>query len=467
MSKADKGQTCAYARMAVPILSTTDYNYNDDDLYASSGYKKPTVNWYPGHIAKAERQLKETLRAVDVVVEVRDARIPKATSHPKVGEWCAGRPRIVVLTHVDCIPKASQKTWADSYRTLGPTKWDDELYAQVANQAMQAISEQNKYTPSPSTTSGSKEETTQKVVQVLFVNAKLGQGISALTRAIFTCGKYVQERRRQRGLKERPLRVGMMGYPNVGKSALINRLLGIRRAKTANTPGVTLSLQWIRVKQQLDSPGIIPAFLENQEDAALLAACNCIGDKAYDNQAIAAFFMEWVKALHVMNQQQVTCPQFRQTCKERYGLDPLLQPNLQPNQENGLYMTGQDILCQVADNKCRGDLEDASRKILQDFRKGRLGPICLQLAPSLASETDGDGQEQSVLPLQHSHHHAKSKRRQFEEQLELEERTRKERAVTALKTAKQQGLELPPSMVDETSTDKDNKDVGKGLFDGW
>jgi ribosome biogenesis GTPase A len=269
----------------------------------------------------------------------------------------------------------------------------------------------------------------------------------------------------------------MMGYPNVGKSALINRLLGIRRAKTANTPGVTLSLQWIRVKQHgatktrelelLDSPGIIPAFLENQEDAALLAACNCIGDKAYDNQAIAAFFMEWVKALHVMNQQQVTCPQFRQTCKERYGLDPLLQPNLQPNQENGLYMTGQDILCQVADNKCRGDLEDASRKILQDFRKGRLGPICLQLAPSLASETDGDGQEQSVLPLQHSHHHAKSKRRQFEEQLELEERTRKERAVTALKTAKQQGLELPPSMVDETSTDKDNKDVGKGLFDGW
>lgn len=150
--------------------------------------------------------------------------------------------------------------------------------------------------------------------QVLFVDAKQGQGIHALHRAIFKAGAHVQERRDRRGLKERPLRVGIIGYPNVGKSALINRILGRKRAKTANRPGVTRSLQWIRIKtdedtststvsgsigrngstntaakkkrefELLDSPGIIPAKMVDQSDAILLAACNCIGEAAYDNQ---------------------------------------------------------------------------------------------------------------------------------------------------------------------------------------
>lgn len=196
---------------------------DDDLLYASSGYKKPTVNWYPGHIAKAERQLAETLRAVDVVVEVRDARAPKATSHPKVGEWCAGRPRIVVMTHVDAIPSTAEREWKRSYEQFGADKWDAQVNAQVRNQAIQAIVERQKYTPTNKNNkknASTIDSSVSPVQHFMFVNAKQGQGIHALQRAIFKAGAHVQERRERRGLKERPLRVGIIGYPNVGKVCL-------------------------------------------------------------------------------------------------------------------------------------------------------------------------------------------------------------------------------------------------------
>ena len=238
---------------------------------------------------------------------------------------------------------------------------------------------------------------------------------------------------------------------------MINRILGRRRARTANTPGVTRALQWIRVKDSkstkkefelLDSPGVIPASLENQYDAALLAACNCIGTKSYDNQAIAAFLCEWIQALHVMGKGTVTSPQWRLKCKERYGFDPL-----EPIGENGELRTGEDMLFQVADNTCRGDPEDASRKILQDFRAGRMGPICLQLAPT---SKEDEGQQRVRLGNQAT---KEEEQQQREQELEKE---RQERAASALKTAKQQGLELPPVM-----ENKSEEDVGKGMFDGW
>lgn len=149
-------------------------------------YSRPVIQWYPGHIAKAERLLKETFQAVDVIVEVRDARAPKATSHPRVPEWCSGRPRLVVFTHVDAVPALTHRAWKQYH--------DPELETET-------LEENN---------NGNAPE------QYLWVNAKQGQGIPALHRSIFKAGAYVQERRQRRGLKDRPLRVGLMGYPNVG-----------------------------------------------------------------------------------------------------------------------------------------------------------------------------------------------------------------------------------------------------------
>lgn len=448
--------------------TSTAYDDDDEELL-SSGYKRPTVNWYPGHIAKAERQLSETLKAVDVVVEVRDARACKATSHERVAEWCAGTPRIVVLTHMDLIPTASMTSWKRSYDYFGAGKWDGEVNAQIRNQALQNQSERNKHTMTTTTTDVAtttkhkpkqigdvlaSSQSVSHVEDVLFVDAKNGQGIHALHRAIFKAGAHVQERRAKRGLKERALRVGIIGYPNVGKSALINRILGRKRAKTENTPGVTRSLQWIRVKaddsktsskkkdfELLDSPGVIPAKMIDQSDAILLAACNCIGDAAYDNQAVAAYLFEWLQALHRMGKGPMAAPDFRTKCKERYGFDPIGNDGL----------TGEDMVFKVADDFCRGSPEDAARKMLQDFRTGRLGPICLQLAPE---SEDDDGQRK--VPL------ASENRKSEQREKLAREDGRLARAEAALETAQKKGLQLPPMIQGQNDSE-----VGKGLFDGW
>eukprot|EP00531_Pseudo-nitzschia_arenysensis_P001266 CAMPEP_0116152166 /NCGR_PEP_ID=MMETSP0329-20121206/20502_1 /TAXON_ID=697910 /ORGANISM="Pseudo-nitzschia arenysensis, Strain B593" /LENGTH=554 /DNA_ID=CAMNT_0003648861 /DNA_START=161 /DNA_END=1825 /DNA_ORIENTATION=- len=489
------------------------YNNNfefDEDIAefssAASGYNRPAVQWYPGHIAKAERQLSETLKAVDVVVEVRDARACKATAHPRVGEWCAGSPRIVVLTHLDMVPKAASGTWRKAYETLGAERWDEApINTQVANQAKQARELRSRFgggakkkkKNKDSSADGKIETKNNKnitpVEQVLFVNAKQGQGIHALHRAIFKAGAHVQERRERRGLNPRALRVGIIGYPNVGKSALINKILGRKRAKTENKPGVTRSLQWIRVRTEdsrkayasgksaasptgsthsnamkrefelLDSPGIIPAKMVDQSDALLLAACNCIGQAAYDNQAVAAYLCEWIKTVHLMDKQALVAPEWQKRFKERYGFDPLRKVE---RKEDDIiqdeYLTGEDMLFKIADNRCRGDAEDASRKILQDFRTGRMGPISLQIAP----ETEEDGGQLNVPIGDGTILGKQSNDGGFDAEFERE--AQEERARIALETAKERGLELPP-IVDGSVDDNEDveADVGKGMFDGW
>lgn len=306
-------------------------------------------------------------------------------------------------------------------------------------------------------------------------------------------------------------------YLQFSKSALINRILGRKRAKSANTPGITRSLQWIRVRgdldgtdvtgrarmtkskvnkgmragdfELLDSPGIIPANMDNQEDAILLAICNSIGNNAYDNQGVAAYLCERLKTLYLMGDEtiRVTAPVWREKSIERYGFDPL-KPMVIPtldieSEEQTRIPTGEDMLFQVAENTCMGDPENAARKILQDFRNGRMGPICLQLAPKLQEnedKEDDDSGGESFVPVrrevallgelidqeqgkQMSAHESDEERRQ--------------RAESAMKAAKERGLELPPMLeeqmqnteISETSEKKTEKDteVGKGLFDGW
>lgn len=444
------------------------------DVVEDGGYQRPVIQWYPGHIAKAERLLKETFQAVDVVVEVRDARAIKATSHPKVAEWVSGRPRLVVFTHVDMIPTTTYRAWQQYHEKL--------------------LEEQEAASPN---------EKTNQPQQYLWVNAKQGQGIPALHRAIFKAGSYVQERRARRGLKDRPLRVGLMGYPNVGKSALINRLLGRKRAKTANIPGVTRSLQWIRVRtddskktnkkeyELLDSPGIIPASLDDQSDALLLASCHCIGEASYDNQVVASYLCQWMQNMMIHGEADLCAPQWRESAKRRWGVDPLKPVPLEnPWNDETIpkdatrYVTGEEILYMVADNTCKGKPEDASRKILQDFRSGRMGPICLQQAPTTTTSSAAEDNPMGAVSdftqvpdprmgTMRTDGMAASLN-DWERLKEQQEALQRERAQTARETAKERGLELPPMLENQNnnqgkkeSTTTAPEDVGKGMFDGW
>jgi ribosome biogenesis GTPase A len=218
----------------------------------------------------------------------------------------------------------------------------------------------------------------------------------------------------------------------------------------------------------LDSPGIIPANMENQEDAILLAVCNSIGNAAYDNQGVAAYLCERLKTLYQMEVEGLTAPQWRKKAIERYDFDPL-EPVVIPSLMNGdgneaeekRIPTGEDMLFAVAEKTCYGDTENAARKILQDFRGGRMGPICLQVAPR--DEESIEEGEKKVAVLREvaiygeSAYSQRSKGRGNETDEE-----REVRAQNAMKAAKDRGLELPP-MVEE----QEEAGVGKGLFDGW
>ncbi|OKH23898.1 ribosome biogenesis GTPase YlqF [Chroogloeocystis siderophila] len=283
----------------------------------------PSIQWYPGHIAKAEKALKEQLRLVDVVLEVRDARIPLATHHPQVKEWVGNKMRVLVLNRVDMIQPQAQRMWAQWFREQGE--------------------------------------------EPCFTNARKGEGVIAIAKAAQAAGVAVNQRRRDRGMLPRPVRAVVIGFPNVGKSALINRLLKRKVVESAARPGVTRQLRWVRISDQLellDAPGVIPAKLNDQQAAFKLAICDDIGDASYDNQRVAATLVDLLKSL------TATAPElFPEDPLNRYKLDPTL-------------FTGEAYIHTLAHQRYQGDVERTARALLTDFRKGALGAISLELPPA-------------------------------------------------------------------------------------
>jgi ribosome biogenesis GTPase A len=283
-----------------------------------------TIQWYPGHIAKAERELKEQLKRVDVVLEVRDARIPLSTHHPQTSQWVGSKARILVLNRVDMITPAVRQLWMPWFREQGETPY--------------------------------------------FTNAQQGKGVREVAQAVQEAGGAMNQRRRDRGMQPRPVRAVVIGFPNVGKSALINRLLGRRVVESARRAGVTRQLRWVRISDQidlLDAPGVMPANLQHQDKALKLAICDDIGEASYDNQRVAAVLVELLKELEDTAEYGLL-PE--SPLKMRYELDPTS-------------FTGEDYLHALAGDRHQGNVERTARELLNDFRKGLLGPIPLELPP--------------------------------------------------------------------------------------
>lgn len=288
----------------------------------------PSIQWYPGHIAKAERSLQEQLKRVDVVLEVRDARIPLSTLHPKLDEWLGSKKRVLVINRVDMILPEMRDRWQTWFKSQG----------QVA----------------------------------YYTDANQGKGVGQIARAAQAAGVAMNQRRQERGMRSRPVRAVVIGFPNVGKSALINRLLKRRIVESARKAGVTRQLRWVRISDELellDSPGIIPAQLTDQAAALKLAICDDIGQAAYDTQRVASAFVDLLKQLDAEAQTHHRT----QALQTRYDIDPTR-------------CTGETYLHQLAEQKFHSSQEQAARKLLIEFRKGVLGKLSLELPPDYHGE---------------------------------------------------------------------------------
>lgn len=281
------------------------------------------VQWYPGHIAKAERELREQLKAVDIVFEVRDGRIPMSTRHPQIPEWVGGRPRVMVLNRRDQVPDGAAKAWTAFFKDRGHT--------------------------------------------VTWTNANQGEGVARVVADSLAVSAAMNEKRAKRGLRPRPVRAVVVGFPNVGKSALINRLLGRRMADSAPRPGVTRQLRWMRIGGDLDlldAPGIIPMSFKDQLAAQRLAMCNDIGEASYDASAVAAALLATVAALP-------EGPAALKRVEQRYTL------------RKGR-LSEEEYVHAVGDKLFNREPERAGQRILKDFRNGVFGTLCLEMPQDYA-----------------------------------------------------------------------------------
>jgi ribosome biogenesis GTPase A len=275
------------------------------------------IQWYPGHIAKARKGLQEQLKNVDLVFEVLDSRIPRSSRHQEILQLIGERTSVLILNKMDTVPQTILRQWQRTFEAQGS--------------------------------------------QVCLTDAQKGKGMRDLLNVAQKTAKAVNERRLKRGMNPRPLRAAVIGFPNVGKSALINRLVGKRAVASASKPGVTRQLRWVRILDHLellDSPGILPPRIEDQEAAVKLAICDDIGQAAYKEEQVG---IEAIKIFQTIVPGRLT---------ERYGL---------AFTDAETTLTAEAWLEQLAKKRFGGSGEKTARAILQDFRKGQLGAIALEV----------------------------------------------------------------------------------------
>lgn len=205
------------------------------------------IHWYPGHIAKAQKQLKEKLNLVDVIIEVIDARIPYSSWYKTSAELCNNKPRLILMNKSDVSDPEYNKIWAN-------------IISKKSN------------------------------CEVLITNLNNKNDINVIISKVISLSKDMLEKRASKGLLPRPTRTMVIGMPNVGKSSTINRLVKKAKTKTGAKAGVTRQQQWVRINEKielLDTPGIIPTVQDDQFQALKLASVNSIGENAYDSEYVA------------------------------------------------------------------------------------------------------------------------------------------------------------------------------------
>ena len=291
---------------------------NDETMLRA---EEKTINWYPGHMARAKRLLAEQLSRVDVVIELCDARIPRASRNPDLAELVKGKRRLLVLGKADLAEEAQTRAWLKYYRAQG--------------------------------------------LEAMSFDSVRGRAKDVLARVERLSADLV-ERMAARGVKK-TVRVMIVGVPNVGKSTFTNRLNGAAIAKTGDRPGVTRSNQWVRVTpylELLDTPGLLWPKLENQADARALAFVGTINDQIMDQQMLAIRLLTWL----MENKREDAVGRLRLKEPDAEGL-ALLEAVCRGR---GWLLPG---------GVC--DTDRGAAVVLDEFRAGKLGRVTLQRAPEV------------------------------------------------------------------------------------
>lgn len=280
-------------------------------------FHKTNINWYPGHMAKTKREIKQKLNLIDIVYEVIDSRMPISSKIVDIDELIGNKRRILIMTKYDICDKEETNKFIKYYEDLGYV-----------------------------------------VVPVDLMNGKDTNKIIDKSLEIM---KEENQKRLNKGLKPRSLRALIVGVPNAGKSTLINRLVGRKSAGVGNKPGFTKSLSWIRINKDielLDSPGILWPKIENQENAHVLAAFSSIKEEILDNMDLSCFILKKMMELYPKN------------LEDRYGITELDEDFIETFDEIGK-KRGALTKGGVA------DYEKVATIIVNDLKNGYLGNVTL------------------------------------------------------------------------------------------
>lgn len=276
------------------------------------------IQWYPGHMTKTRRQIEADLKLVDAVCEIVDARIPVSSRNPDIDSICGNKPRIIVLNRMDLADPEATKRWIAYFRGKG----------------MAALS----------------------------TDCKTKKGISSFEPAVRSVLKEKIECNAAKGMNK-PLRIMIVGIPNVGKSTLINQISGRKGAKAENRPGVTRGKQWVTVNSSLlllDTPGILWPKFDDPNVGMMLAYTGAVKENVIDTEELAAFLMS------------LLCKRYPHTVSERYKIAvdsdmPGYALLVEAGKKRGYLLSRGEI-----------DTERMAKVLLDEYRSGKLGRITFE-----------------------------------------------------------------------------------------